>query len=144
MRGNIGWNYQNYGAQLFMNYTGGYQNWNSPDNAVVLNAALNPSSGGDAGLAQHDLRPAPVYDFEDGYLGADQLSLTLHNMFDTRPPYDSSNAGYNATIASPVRPVDHSRLHFEVISELEDILRLLPQDVPSRTGHIRQIKGVKR
>jgi len=43
----IGWNYQNYGAQLFMNYTGGYQNWNSPDNAVVLNAALNPSSGGD-------------------------------------------------------------------------------------------------
>ncbi|MDB5734020.1 MAG: TonB-dependent receptor [Alphaproteobacteria bacterium] len=102
MRGNIGWNYENYGAQLFMNYTGGYQNWNSPDNAVVLNSALNPSSGGDRVSPNTTFDMNLTYDFQDGYVGNDQLSLTIRNLFDKRPPYDSSAAGYNATIASPV------------------------------------------
>jgi iron complex outermembrane receptor protein len=102
MRGNLGWNYKNYGAQLFMNYTGGYQNWNSPDNAVILNSALNPSGGGDRVSPNTTFDMHLTYDFEDGYVGNDQLSLTMRNMFDTRPPYDSSAAGYNATIASPV------------------------------------------
>jgi len=35
-------------------------------------------------------------------VGDDQLSLTFRNLFDKRPPYDSSAAGYNAVIASPV------------------------------------------
>ena len=59
MRGNLGWNYEAFGAQLFLNYTGGYQNWNSPDNAVILNSALNPSRRWRPGFAQHDLRPQP-------------------------------------------------------------------------------------
>jgi iron complex outermembrane receptor protein len=102
MRGNLGWNYKNYGAQMFMNYTGGYQNWNSPDNPVVLNAALNPAGGGDRVSPNTTFDLNLTYDFMDGYLGNDQLSLTMKNMFDARPPYDSSAAGYNATIASPV------------------------------------------
>ena len=102
MRGNIGWNYESYGAQMFMNYTGGYQNWNSPDNAVVLNAALNPSSGGDRVSPNTTFDLNLTYDFQDGFVGNDQLSLTMKNMFDARPPYDSSAAGYNATIASPL------------------------------------------
>ena len=102
MRGHVGWNFENYGAQLFMNYTGGYQNWNSPDNAVVLNAALNPSSGGDRVSPNTTFDLNLTYDFQDGYVGNDQLSLTIRNLFDKRPPYDSSAAGYNAGIASPV------------------------------------------
>jgi iron complex outermembrane receptor protein len=102
MRGNIGWNYKNYGAQMFMNYTGGYQNWNSPDNPVILNAALNPSGGGDRVSPNTTFDLNLTYDFMDGFVGNDQLSLTMKNMFDKRPPYDSSAAGYNATIASPV------------------------------------------
>jgi iron complex outermembrane receptor protein len=102
MRGNVGWNYQNYGAQVFMNYTGGYQNWNSPDNAIILNSALNPSSGGDRVSPNTTFDLNLTYDFEDGYVGSDQLSLTVRNLFDKRPPYDSSAAGYNAGIASPV------------------------------------------
>jgi iron complex outermembrane receptor protein len=102
MRGNVGWNYQNYGAQLFMNYTGGYQNWNSPDNPVILNAALNPSSGGDRVSPNTTFDLNLTYDFRDGYIGDDQFSVTIRNLFDKRPPYDSSAAGYNATIASPV------------------------------------------
>lgn len=102
MRGNLGWNYENYGVQLFMNYTGGYQNWNSPDNAVILNSALNPSGGGDRVSPNTTFDLYLTYDFKDGYIGDDQFSVTFRNMFDTRPPYDSSLAGYNATIASPV------------------------------------------
>ncbi|HVW75581.1 MAG TPA: TonB-dependent receptor [Rhizomicrobium sp.] len=102
MRGNLGWNYKNYGAQLFMNYTGGYQNWNSPDNPVILNTALNPSGGGDRVSPNTTFDLNLTYDFEDGYVGDDELSLNMRNMFDKRPPYDSSAAGYNATIASPV------------------------------------------
>jgi iron complex outermembrane receptor protein len=102
MRGNLGWNYKNYGAQLFMNYTGGYQNWNSPDNPVILNSALNPSGGGDRVSPNTTFDMNLTYDFEDGYVGNDELSLNMRNMFDTRPPYDSSAAGYNATIASPL------------------------------------------
>ena len=102
MRGHLGWNFENYGAQLFMNYTGGYQNWNSPDNAVVLNAALNPSAGGDRVSPNTTFDMNLTYDFQDGYVGNDQLSLTIRNLFDKRPPYDSSAAGYNAGIASPV------------------------------------------
>jgi iron complex outermembrane receptor protein len=102
MRGNLGWNYQAFGAQLFMNYTGGYQNWNSPDNAVILNTALNPSGGGDRVSPNTTFDLNLTYDFKDGYVGDDQFSVTIRNMFDERPPYDSSNAGYNAVIASPV------------------------------------------
>jgi iron complex outermembrane receptor protein len=102
MRGNVGWNYQNYGAQLFMNYTGGYQNWNSPDNAVILNSALNPAGGGDRVSPNTTFDLNLTYDFEDGYVGDEQLSLNIRNLFDKRPPYDSSAAGYNAGIASPV------------------------------------------
>jgi iron complex outermembrane receptor protein len=102
MRGNVGWNYENYGAQFFMNYTGGYQNWNSPDNAVILNSDLNPSSGGDRVSPNTTFDLNLTYDFQDGYVGDDQLSLTMRNIFDKRPPYDSSAAGYNAGIASPV------------------------------------------
>lgn len=102
MRGHVGWNYQNYGAQLFMNYTGGYQNWNSPDNAVILNSALNPSGGGDRVSPNTTFDLNLTYDFKDGYIGDDQFSVTIRNLFDKRPPYDSSAAGYNATIASPV------------------------------------------
>ena len=103
MRGHVGWNYENYGAQLFMNYTGGYQNWNSPDVALVLDpTTLNPVSGGDRVSSNTTFDLNLTYDFRDGYVGDDQLSLTFRNMFDTRPPYDSSTAGYNAVIASPL------------------------------------------
>jgi hypothetical protein len=102
MRAHAGWNYENYGAQLFMNYTGGYQNWNSPDNAVILNSALNPSGGGDRVSPNTTFDLNLTYDFRDGYIGDDQFSLTFRNLFDKRPPYDSSTAGYNAVIASPV------------------------------------------
>jgi len=102
MRGHAGWNYENFGAQLFLNYTGGYQNWNSPDNPVILNAALNPSSGGDRVSPNTTFDLNLTYDFVDGYVGNDEFSLSMRNMFDQRPPYDSSAAGYNATIASPV------------------------------------------
>lgn len=103
MRANLGWNYENYGVQLFMNYTGGYQNWNSPDNAVILDpVTLNPSSGGDRVSPNTTFDVNLTYDFKDGYVGDNQFSVTVRNLFDKRPPYDSSAAGYNATIASPV------------------------------------------
>jgi iron complex outermembrane receptor protein len=102
MRGNIGWNYEGIGAQLFMNYTGGYQNWNSPDNAIILNSALNPAGGGDRVSPNTTFDLNLTYDFADGYVGDDQVSLNIRNLFDKRPPYDSSTAGYNAGIASPV------------------------------------------
>lgn len=102
MRANAGWNFENYGVQLFMNYTGGYQNWNSPDNAVILNSALNPSAGGDRVSPNTTFDLNLTYDFADGYLGNEQISLNIKNMFDKQPPYDSSTFGYNSVIASPV------------------------------------------
>jgi iron complex outermembrane receptor protein len=103
MRGNVGWNYKNYGAQLFMNYTGAYRNWNSPDNAVITDpVTLNPSGGGDRVSPNVTFDLNLTYDFQDGYVGDDQISLNIRNLFDKMPPYDSSTYGYNAGIASPV------------------------------------------
>jgi iron complex outermembrane receptor protein len=102
MRANAGWNFENYGVQLFMNYTGGYQNWNSPDTAVILNSALNPAGGGDRVSPNTTFDLNLTYDFMDGYLGNDQISLNIKNLFDKQPPYDSSTFGYNSGIASPV------------------------------------------
>jgi outer membrane receptor protein involved in Fe transport len=63
---------------------------------------LNPAGGGDRVSPNTTFDLNLTYDFKDGYVGDDQFSVTIRNMFDKRPPYDSSAAGYNATIASPV------------------------------------------
>jgi len=103
MRGNVGWDYKNYGVQLFMNYTGSYYNWNSPDNPVITDpVTLNPSGGGDKVAANTTFDLNLTYDFNDGYVGNEQILLNIRNLFDKMPPYDSSTFGYNANIASPV------------------------------------------
>jgi outer membrane receptor protein involved in Fe transport len=103
MRGSIGWAYESFGAQLFMNYTGGYRNWGSPDNPVITDpVTLNPSGGGDKVSPNTTFDMNLTYDFDDGFVGSNQLSLNIRNLFDQRPPYYSSTYGYNSGISSPV------------------------------------------
>ncbi|HEX3755561.1 MAG TPA: TonB-dependent receptor [Rhizomicrobium sp.] len=103
MRGSAGWAYKSFGAQFFINYTGPYTNWNSPDNPIKLDpVTLNPAGGGDRVSSNTTFDLNLTYEFNDGYVGNNELSLNIRNLFDTRPPYDASTSGYNAGIASPV------------------------------------------
>src|SRR3569833_476469 len=50
MRANLGWSFEDYNVNLFMNYTGAYKNWGSPVNHIVLDANLN------LGVSHHTTR----------------------------------------------------------------------------------------
>jgi outer membrane receptor protein involved in Fe transport len=69
---------------------------------VLDPVSLNPNGGGDRVSPNTTFDLNLTYDFRDGYVGDNEVSFTVRNLFDARPPYDSSTAGYNAGIASPV------------------------------------------
>jgi outer membrane receptor protein involved in Fe transport len=103
MRGSVGWSYEAFNAQFFMNYTGPYINGASPDNPVTTDPVTgNLNGGGDKVKAGTTFDANFVYQFDDGFLGNDKISLNIRNVFDQRPPFYSSAGGYNSGVSSPL------------------------------------------
>ena len=103
MRGNVGWALDAFSAQLFVNYTGSYRNWGTPKNPITTDPVThNPTGGGDPVKANVTFDLNFAYDFNDGYLGNDQVSLNIRNLFDKDPPFYNSANGYDSNVASPL------------------------------------------
>jgi iron complex outermembrane recepter protein len=103
MRGNVGWTLDAFSAQLFANYTGSYRNWGSPKNPITTDPVThNPTGGGDPVKANVTFDVNLAYDFNDGYLGNDEVSLNIRNLFDRDPPFYNSSVGYDTNVGSPL------------------------------------------
>ena len=101
MRANLGWSFEDYNVDLFMNYTGAYKNWGSPVNPIVLDANLNPAGGGDHVKANVTFDVNVAYSFSTPWSGDDEISLNVRNLFDREPPFYNSTTGYDSWVANP-------------------------------------------
>ena len=101
MRANLGWEFDSFTTSLFMNYTGAYRNWNSTAvNPVTVDALGTPNGGGDHVSANVTFDVHLAYNFADGYLGDDELSLNVRNITDRNPPFFNVAAGYDSANAN--------------------------------------------
>lgn len=98
LRATLNWELENYGAQLAVNYVGGYDNnLTTPTQKVSsyspidLRAWIELGDGSDEG-------------WKDGWV----VSLDASNLFDVEPPYvdiaptGNGSGGYDATLTNPV------------------------------------------
>ena len=76
--------------------------------ALVNNANNVPAGGGDHVNANTTFDFHLGYDFDGGFFGDDNVSVTVNNIFDKKPPYYNGNrylsdaAGYDPYLMSPV------------------------------------------
>jgi iron complex outermembrane recepter protein len=103
MRANIGWSYDGWSADWFINYTSAYTNWNG--NSVIpltFDANGNPNGGGDHVNANITYDAHVAYDFSGGIFGDDEISISARNVFNQKPPFYNSSPGYDTWVASPL------------------------------------------
>jgi iron complex outermembrane receptor protein len=101
MRGSLGWAFNDFSANFFVNYTGAYRNWNSTAvNPVTVDALGYPNGGGDHVSANVTFDLHLAYNFQDGVLGDDQVSLNVRNLTDQNPPFFNVAAGYDTNVAN--------------------------------------------
>jgi iron complex outermembrane recepter protein len=107
MRANVGWAMDSISLDFFWNFTGGYRNWSGTGvSPIIDNAQGNPEGGGDSVKANSTFDLHVDYIFSAiayGYnLGASDVSLTVRNILDSRPPFYNSSLGYDTYVANPL------------------------------------------
>jgi iron complex outermembrane receptor protein len=101
MRANLGWAFDDFTANFFVNYTGAYRNWNSTAvNPVTVDTLGYPNGGGDHVSANVTFDLHLAYNFQDGVLGDDQVTLNVRNLTDQNPPFFNVAAGYDTSVAN--------------------------------------------
>jgi iron complex outermembrane receptor protein len=110
---NLGWTGGPWAVDTFVNYMPGYHNWNSTS-VTPLNAnALGVPTAGDKVGSWTTLDLNVAYNFENGFLGGDQIYVHVNNLLDQDPPFINTTAngagassgaafGFNAFNASPI------------------------------------------
>lgn len=102
-RFDFGWAYDAFAADLFFNFTGGYRNWGASTVIPVLHNAVGlPIGGGDAVKANKTFDLHLSYQLPPTIIGSSQIYLTGTNIFNSRPPFYNSAAGYDSYEASPI------------------------------------------
>jgi iron complex outermembrane receptor protein len=104
MRAHLDWAMDDITASIAMNYVGPYRNVDNTATVLIGSNSNNVynGTGGDHvhGQAIFDLHLG--YSFDGSYLGKDQVSLTVRNLFDTYPVYFNSASGYQNYVSSPI------------------------------------------
>lgn len=103
-RASVGWSRAGWGADVFVNYTGAYLNWNgSAPFPVTRNASFSPVGGGQNVSAYTTVDLHLAYSFAgEGWLSGTQIYLDGTNVFDRDPPFVNTALGYDAFNASPI------------------------------------------
>jgi iron complex outermembrane recepter protein len=102
-RTDLGWSREGLSLDLFTNYTGAYRNWSGTSvTPITHNAAGNPDGGGDPVRSNVTFDLHAGYTFSQGRLNGDQITLSGRNIFNRRPPFFNSTAGYDTYVASPL------------------------------------------
>ena len=98
MRAHLGWAIDSLSADLYMNYVGSYTNVSSTaTTAVGTTNGIYNGTGGDPVGASTTFDIHVGYDFETGYTGSDNVSLTVRNILNTYPPFFNGTQGSNGT-----------------------------------------------
>src|SRR6185436_11822186 len=103
-RASLGWNHAGWSADVFVNYTGSYLNWNgSAPFAVVRNAAFSPVGGGQEVDSYKTVDIHVAYNFaNEGWLEGTTVFLDGNNVFDEDPPFVNTALGYDTFNANPI------------------------------------------
>lgn len=103
MRANLGWAFENFSADWFVNFTSAYKNWNgSSVNPLTFDANANPKGGGDHVNANVTYDAHLSYGFSAGVFGDDEISLSARNIFNQKPPFANSAGGWDTWVANPL------------------------------------------
>jgi iron complex outermembrane receptor protein len=102
LRANLGWTKDAWSADLFMNYTGEYKNWSGNSlTPITRDANGNPAGGGDK-VKDGAIFDANVsYEMELGLAAPVEFSLSVRNIFDTKPPFYNNSQGYDSFMGNP-------------------------------------------
>ncbi|HEX8301425.1 TonB-dependent receptor domain-containing protein [Sphingomonas sp.] len=102
-RANLGWEYEGFSSNLFMNYTGKYRNFGG---SSVLptgkDSAGNPVSGGDLVKSNFVFDLNMRYEFKSGFMADKEITLNIRNLFDKEPPFYNNASGYDGYVANPL------------------------------------------
>lgn len=101
-RSNLGWSMGGFMAEIFMNWTGGYRNWNNPIAPITHDANGNPNGGGDIVKANTTFDLHLSYVMPDGFLTGDEVFITGTNIFNTAPPFYNVAQGFDSSVANRV------------------------------------------
>ncbi len=97
MRGHLGWAMDPFTADLYVNYVGPYTNVGSSATTLITSTNnIYNGGGGDPVDAWTTFDLHLGYTFDTGYLGADNISLTVRNLLNAAPPYFNGSAGSNS------------------------------------------------
>ncbi len=98
MRGHLGWALDDYAADIYVNYIGPYTNVSSTATTAIgsTNGIYN-GTGGDPVGAFTTVDIHLGYNFDTGFLGSDNVSLTVRNLLNTNPPFFNGTQGSNGT-----------------------------------------------
>lgn len=103
-RFNVGWNYEDYSLEVFVNHVGGYKNWGSGTvNPLVLDANGNVSGGGDKVRSFTTVDLHASYDFShDGLLGESEVYVDISNVANEAPPFFNNTQGFDPFGSNPL------------------------------------------
>ena len=103
-RASFGWVRNSLAADLFVNYTGSYLNWNgSAPFTVVRNASFSPVGGGQSVDSYTTVDVHIAYSFaNEGWLSGTQVFLDGNNVLDEQPPFVNAVLGYDPFNANPI------------------------------------------
>ena len=96
MRGHVGWALDAFTADIYVNYVGPYTNVSS--NATTLigsTGGIFNGTGGDPVDAWTTVDLHLGYTFDSGFLGNDNVSLTVRNLLNSYPPFFNGTQGQN-------------------------------------------------
>jgi iron complex outermembrane recepter protein len=100
----VGWVRNAFSADLFVNYTGDYLNWNgSAPFPVIRNAAFSPVGGGQPVDSYSTVDLHFGYNFGDsGPMAGASLFFDARDLFDEEPPFVNTPLGFDGFNANPI------------------------------------------
>ncbi len=102
-RANLGWSFDAFTADLFMNYTSAYKNWNGNSvNPITFDSVFDPVGGGDHVNAYITFDLNMSYSFSTSWFGQDEINLTARNLFNQAPPFYNSSGGWDTWVSNPL------------------------------------------
>ncbi len=103
LRGEAAVQVGDFGANLFVNHTGNYNNWSANAvNPVVSVNGVPTGAGGDPVKAYTTVDLHLSYDLPTGFLKDGEVFVDVQNMFNKRPPFYNSVQGYDTFAGNPI------------------------------------------
>jgi iron complex outermembrane receptor protein len=98
MRGHVGWALDAFTADIYVNYVGPYTNVSANASTLIgSTGGIFNGTGGDPVDAWTTVDLHIGYNFDSGFLGNDNVSLTVRNLFNDYPPFFNGTQGSNGT-----------------------------------------------